>query len=151
MAIRAAREGDLEAVLSLYVKLYDTLMGLGMRYELDGEKLREMLPSQMKSKLCHILVSEEDGEINGFISASVSRIERRLKGGLVGVINDIYVETQSRGKGTASELLKNAEEWMRSSGAQSATCDIVVGNENGRGFWRAQGYEDMSISTFKPL
>lgn len=148
--IRQAVDADIDALVRMYGALYDMLSRQGMPYLLDRERTRDVLSAQIRSKLFCILVAERE-QPQGFISASVSRIDRKLQGALVGVVNDIYLEPAARGEGTASALLLKAEAWMRAAGAASVQCDVVVGNEIGHRFWRAHGYQDVSVSTYKKL
>lgn len=152
MNIRRADESDLKDIIAMYELLYSQLQSQGMPYELDPEQTFSSLTTQIRSKLFCILIAEDDSQNKlGFLSSSVSRIDRKLRGGLVGVINDVYLYPAGRGGGTASALLSEAEAWMRESGAQSAKCDVVVGNDEGLRFWHRHGYADVSISIHKSL
>ncbi len=151
MIIRPAQEADLPVLERMYAELYDMLSGVGMPYELDRDALADILSAQIRSRLFRLLLAENDGVCIGFISAGVSRIDRKFKGGLVGVVNDIFVEPSARKSGAAAALLEEAESWMRESGAKSVKCDIIVGNEGGHKFWTAHGYSDVSFSAHKEL
>lgn len=152
MVVRRAEDADIDVITSMYSELYKYLQTCGLRHEADIEQIKNSLKSQIRSKLFCILVAE-DGEkrLSGFISASVGRIDRRLRGGIIGIVNDIYVRPSERLSGAASALLDTAEGWMRESGAQSVTCDIIAGNEQGLKFWHKRGYANVSISAQKML
>lgn len=151
MEIRRAQETDIPALEGMYGKLYDLLTQAGMPYELDRDALGEILATQLRSRMLRILVAEHEGACVGFLSAGISRIDRKFKGGLIGVIHDVFVEPSARKLGAASALLEEAEAWLREMGAKSVTCDIVVGNEGGHKFWASRGYGDVSFSAQKEL
>lgn len=151
MEIRQAQEADIPALEEMYGKLYELLAQAGMPYELDRDALGEILSAQIRSRMLRILVAEHEGICVGFLSAGLSRIDRKFKGGLIGVIHDVFVQPSARKLGAASALLEEAEAWMREAGATSVTCDIVVGNEDGHRFWASRGYGDVSFSAQKEL
>ncbi|MEG1633449.1 MAG: GNAT family N-acetyltransferase [Oscillospiraceae bacterium] len=152
--IRPAAEGDIDALLALYGSLYDTLRGFGLPFELSPHELRQILAVMVKSKLCRLLIAEENGETLGFISAAVTRMDRKLRfegGNLIGTVNDICVSPACRGTGLAARLLSEAEDWFRASGAAVAECDILCGNLPAQGFWRKQGYTELALVSYKVL
>ena len=151
MNIRQAQEADIPALERMYGTLYDMLTEAGMPYELDSDALSEILSAQIRSRMLRLLVAEHEGACVGFLSAGISRIDRKFKGGLIGVIHDIFVEPSARKLGAASALLEKAECWMREAGAKAVKCDIVVGNEGGHRFWASHGYGDVSVSAQKEL
>ncbi|HBR08726.1 MAG TPA: hypothetical protein DD735_07515 [Clostridiales bacterium] len=151
MVIRRAEDADIGALMGMYRRLYAHLKACGLCYEPDFEQIENALSAQIRARLFCVLVAEGGGGLAGFISAAVSRVERRFKGGLVGVINDLYIEPSARGTGAASALADAAETWMRESGAESARCDIVAGNAGGFAFWHGRGYADASVAARKSL
>jgi ribosomal protein S18 acetylase RimI-like enzyme len=152
MANRRATEADLDDLIEMYADLYAGLRRVGLPFELeDSDRLRDILSTQMRSKLCAVFVAEQEGERVGFISVMLGKMERRLKGDLIGAVNDLYVKPEARGGGVASGLVREAEVWFVSLGAGAVEADVIWGNELGRSFWRRQGYGDMSVSIYKPL
>lgn len=151
MEIRKASKEKIVELLEMYDELYKVLRSYGMPFELNNNQMKHILEVQLESKMYNILIAEDCEESIGFISASISKIDRKLVGGMIGTINDIYVHNEARGRGIASALLSETEEWFRRVDVRTVKCDIVVKNDSALGFWRSHGYLDMSISALKSL
>ncbi len=152
--IRDGRPEDLETVVGLYRALYAELEGYGLIFSLEEEGLERALETQLRSKLCLVAVAEEEGELVGFLSAGVVRMDRKLSyegRSAMGLIHDLYLTPAARGRGTASALLDRAEGWMREAGAEVAECQVVRGNTLGAAFWSRRGYDPVSVTRAKPL
>ena len=149
--VKQAQIEDIDVIVCMYKELYLHLMRSGLPYESDVEQIQKSLLSQIQSKLFRIFVAERDGEIVGFLSACLRRIDRRFQGRVIGVINDLYVDTNQRNNAIGTTLVCEAESWMRRNGARTVQCDIVVGNVMALDFWHRRGYVDTSISAQKSL
>ena len=152
--IRAASIEDIQQLTELYKSMYDGhgRDGLHMPFTLDLPALCELLPTVIRSKLCFLYVAELSGRLCGFISASVVRPERRFTmDGKMGLISDVFVCRPHRGHKLAERLLRSAEHWMSQSGVTLIECNVLSGNSDGLGFWRAEGYESMAEICYKYL
>jgi hypothetical protein len=91
--IRKAGEQDLRSLLDMYDELYRILIGeYGFPFEFSREENRGALTVQLRSKLVNILVAELNGEVIGFVHASISRLDRWLSRGdlkAIGRIDDM--------------------------------------------------------------
>ena len=146
MLIRNALESDVPVIGELYEKMYDTLRDCGFPYALDAEALADVLKTLCKSRLCCLLAAEDESRIVGFISAALLRLDRKLKNedsAPVGIINDVFVLPELRGRGIASALCDAAEDWMRESGAKTVRAEVVSGNTGAFGFWKKRGCSDL--------
>ena len=146
MLIRNALETDIPALAELYGKMYDTLGDCGFPYALDTETLADVLKTLCKSRLCCLLTAEEEGKAVGFISAALLRLDRKLKNedsAPVGIVNDVFVLPELRGRGVAAALCDAAEDWMRENGAKTVRAEVVSGNRGALGFWKKRGCTDL--------
>ncbi len=154
MRIRKAQETDLPALFTLYDRLYDTLSGFGLPFSLNSDEMKGVLGAMLKSRFCLITVAEEDGRIVGFLSAGISRMDRKLQfqgQNMIGIVSDIYVEPALRGKGVAKELLACAEDWFRENGIGLIESYVVMENHASAAFFKKHGYSDMSRLMMKTL
>lgn len=154
MVIRKAEERDIPEIVRLHGEMYETLARCGFPYALDDEALLEVIATLQRSRLCCLMVAEEEGRVVGFISAALTRLDRKLKNedkSPVGIINDVYTVPEVRGRGTAAALCAAAEDWMRENGVLRCRAEIVSGNENAFAFWKKLGYTDMYTVVSKEL
>lgn len=153
VTVRPARLEDLSAIGRLYGDLYGLLQGMGLPFSLDDVGLQELLPVLLKSKMCCLAVSEAPcGEICGFLSAAITRMDRKLQfqgKNLMGKINDICVDEAYRGQGVAGALLQYAEAWMEDSGITICESEIVLQNARSLGFFQKNGYQPFCTLTYK--
>ncbi len=152
--IRDGRAEDLEELKKLYRALYGELRGYGLVFALDEGGLEPSLRAALSSKLCFLAVAEEEGALVGFLSAGVVRMDRKLSyegEKAMGLIHDLYLSPEVRGKGLAGALLDRAEEWMSAAGAGIVECQVVQGNALGEAFWSRRGYGAVSVTRAKGL
>lgn len=152
--IRDGESRDLAALMELYRALYVHLADRGLTFSLDESGLESALGAALRSKLCFLAVVEEDGELKGFLSAGIVRMDRKLNfrgGNTLGLIHDLYLVPEKRGQGLAGELLDRAERWFRGAEVKVVECQVVSGNEEGAAFWARRGYAPVSVTRMKAL
>lgn len=153
-AVRDGRPEDLEALLPLYDALYRELNGFGLAFTLSPEGMRGALSAQLRSKLCQVSVAEENGVLAGFLSAGILRMDRKLSlpgTRALGMIHDLYLSPEFRGRGLARALLDRAEDWLAGQGVTLVQCQVVEGNGPGTAFWARQGYAPTSTTRARIL
>ena len=60
-------------------------------------------------------------------------------------VEQFYVSRQYRGQGISDELMRHAEETIRSAGHLSMWLAVVAGNDRARGFYARQGWIDEGL------
>jgi diamine N-acetyltransferase len=70
---------------------------------------------------------------------------------LNGVVSDLVVAREYRGRGVGRRLLAEAEYWARLQGATTLELWVYEFNEGARGFYEAVGYGTLSRMMSKPL
>lgn len=63
-----------------------------------------------------------------------------------GIVENIYVIPDARGRGVGSALLKDAEDRLIERGAEVGALSVLAANQNGQDFYRAHGYEPHRIT-----
>lgn len=96
-----------------------------------------------------ILVARDDG-IRGFVmyTVEVERYEQDIRRGLV---ENLYVEPAYRNEGVGTALLNRAEQELSDRGVDVVALDVMADNEEGRRFYREQGYQPHRIELEKPV
>lgn len=88
-------------------------------------------------------VSEESGQITGFLDASLRLYADGCSTSPVGYIEGWYVDPQSRGAGVGRALVKAAEEWARSKGCTEMGSDALIGNLDSQRAHLRLGYTEV--------
>lgn len=156
--IRSAGVEDLPRLVSLYGSLYDLMHnGMGVPFELNESELQVLLPAILRSKLCYLAVAESStGEVCGFVYATASRMDRKLRFGdtvLAGKIQDICVAEEYRGNGIGTQLLASAEAWMQASSVGVGFCEseVALKNTPSMKLFQQNGYQPFCYLMFKAL
>lgn len=152
--VRSAEEADLGTLIPMFSTYLETLKAAGLRYDLRHEGVADLLTGRVRSRRTLLAVAEEDGELLGFVCASVSRMsgEYLCEGeGSIGYVDDIYVRPESRGRGVADALEEAAEDWLTQTGVRAVRVLVLFENAAGTAFWRKRGLEPMAAMCYKKL
>lgn len=152
--VRKLLEKDIPIVSGLYKKMYLEQKTFGMVFSLRQEEIGSILSSQLKSRLHYIKVLECDGNLYGFIAASLIKLQRKYTLGendFVGFINDLYVDPVLRCQGHAEKLLEAVEKEMRQAGIRHLELHVLQGNFDGIRFWNKNGFKSMMQVMYKSM
>jgi GNAT superfamily N-acetyltransferase len=89
-------------------------------------------------QLC--LVATDDGQVVGFVCASISTGTGLLPG-VIGEIDALYVTPAARGQGTSSALAQAGVAELRARGAGTIHNLICIEDRDAHVFWQSQGFE----------
>lgn len=156
IAVRAMAEDDLASVTRLYRDMYDEQQSMGMVMAFNHEEIADMLAAQLKSKLFVQAVAELEGRVQGFAIGSMVRVPKKYalpeaSVPFLGFIHDVYVSPPLRGTGTAVELTQALETHFAREGIRYVELHVLSGNERGKRFWSANGYQDVIQVMYKHL
>ncbi len=114
----------------------------------------EMLISGLREGGC-ILIAEIQGKNVGMISASVhnpSALEVIEMASIKrGVITELFVEADYRGKGVAIRLIEEAERWLKSNDCQLSFLNVLSGNGRAHSLYSHLGYKEYELIMMKRL
>ena len=138
MAIRAAAEGEFEQLWQIDQRC----LPAGIAYS------REELEWYMRRPQAFTLVSEQNGEIAGFVLADIAKVRRRPiptrltapAAESVGHVITIDVLARARRAGVGSELLQSAEKQLKESGCRTVLLETGVDNDSAIRFYKKHGY-----------
>jgi GNAT superfamily N-acetyltransferase len=164
IVVREFRSGDGHALLRMSQEnaRYHTRLAPDYFKEPDEEGFVDFIEgdTEWRSSPDNLsLVAEADGEVAGYLEASVQApletaqwqgqrdlAETRLYVNYVGTL-DVF-----KRKGVATRLVEEAEAWGRSKGGTVALCDTYIDSEVSVPFWEQRmGYTRRSIRLRKPL
>lgn len=149
VVIRHYREGDLDALLHLAVRL-----AIGIAPWRSESGMRAAARRWVETSIAKIgpdgtvFVAERDGVIVGF--ASVAR-DVAFTGEAQAYIGELAVATEIEGQGTGQALLAAVEEWARTQGLSLLVLDSGAANERGRRFYARSGFQEESVRLTKVL
>lgn len=131
------------AVAELFAAMYREEAAYGSLAVLapDGAALWLKGATAGLERFARLAVVEVNGQVVGFAHGTVRLLPDYLGGGAVGSITHIYVASSARRAGAASELLGSLEDWFRTKSVARTELTVMAGNDAGRAFWKACGYE----------
>lgn len=134
IAIRQAGLADIDALVPLfdaYRQFY------GRACNLDGA--REFLLARLNHNESTIFIAQDAGKAIGFAqlypSFSSASLARTF------ILNDLFVDENSRKKGTGRQLITAAVEHARSLGAVRLTLSTAIDNETAQALYNTTGWK----------
>jgi len=142
VAIRPAREDELEGVLAMYEWLFESP---GSRPEgWDRERAARALAEAIRSERSAVLVAKQDGRLVGICTAYLDlesvRFGRRCW------VEDLAVDPARRSEGVGAALLAEARSWARAAGATHLELDTGEGRADAQRFYERERPSWRSIS-----
>ncbi|MGC9152652.1 MAG: GNAT family N-acetyltransferase [Vulcanisaeta sp.] len=146
VTIREAREGDVEYLVDLVVRLkrlnseFDPLFSARSDC---AERAREYLLNAIRDNKNHlILVAEDMGKIVGVLKADI-RERLFYSPSIEGAIVDFYVMPEYRRKGLGRQMLERAITILRERGAQLITAEFPTQNQIAINFYNKMGFRSL--------
>ncbi|QLD91121.1 GNAT family N-acetyltransferase [Natronomonas salina] len=90
------------------------------------------------------LVARHDDDVVGFVTFG-QESERFQQDVTRGIVHNIYVEEDHRGKGIGTALLRTAEETLVDRGVDTLGLQAMAANDAAREFYRRHGYEPHQV------
>lgn len=111
----------------------------------DDEHKAEMRDIYEHTETQFVLVAEtENGELVGFLEASIRPFVEDCHSDHVGYLEGWYVEPEFRRYGIGRKLVRGAENWARGKGCREMASDAEVGNDLSLKAHQNLGYEETS-------
>ena len=150
MIIRKAERRDLEAVGRLGVMLMET------HYTFDPQRFlaagrgaargyASFLGSMLESPDACVFVSEEEGEVTGYVYVALEPLSWKELRGPAGFIHDVAVREESRRTGAATRLLETAVAWLREQGAPRVVLWSAAPNAGAQALFRKMGFRETMV------
>ncbi len=152
-AARPAREHDLPVIVELAGAAADEKVGQkggpiwarreGRPYPREGA-----LRAAMASSDHEVAVGTIDDTV---VAYGVVRLERLLDGGVLGIIDDIYVDPGARGVGVGETLMNHLLDWCRAHGCFGVDSLALPGDRATKNFFESFGLVARAIVVHRQL
>ena len=152
-AARTAVESDIPGVAALAGAATAEKLGqkggiLWARREGRPAPQEEALRSALAWPDHEVAVGTLDGVVVGY---GVVRTETLLDGGLLGVIEDIYVDPGARAVGVGETLMNHLIDWCRARGCFGVDSLALPGDRDTKNFFESFGLVARAIVVHRPL
>lgn len=140
--IRKYKNEDKESLRHLVIESNLYQKGALEKEALDKEKVKEQTSSLFDGVLEHpedqrYIVAEVDSQLVGFILVEVNGMYVGR-----GSIDDLYIQSEYRGKGIGKLLLQAAFDWLKSKGAKRVGLGVHKSNEIAIKLYMSMGFEE---------
>jgi GNAT superfamily N-acetyltransferase len=152
-AARTAVDADIPHVVTLAGAATAEKLGqkggvLWARREGRPAPYEDALCSALESPHHEVAVGTLDGVVVGY---GVVRVEKLLDGGLLGVIDDIYVDPGARAVGLGETLMNHLIDWCRARGCFGVDSLALPGDRHTKNFFESFGLVARAIVVHRPL
>ncbi|QJD29025.1 GNAT family N-acetyltransferase [Methylococcus geothermalis] len=137
--IRPAETRDIEAM----AELLGALFSIEADFAFDRDRQRQGLALLIGSGADRVLVAESDGRVVGM--CSVQTLISTAEGGRVGLVEDMVVAPEVRGKGIGRRLLGEIERWAADAGLTRLQLLADRTNEPALTFYDRLGWERTAL------
>ncbi len=154
MAIRPATSADLEAIVALWLEQWEAQYTADPRVgksPMAEMVMRRMFDEQLANERSRILVSEENGRVEGYAFGTIQENPPAVLDQCFGFVSDLAVTRESRRRGVGMRLVAMLEDWFRSKGLPYAIVNVVSRNADAGAFWGRAGYDDFVRKLRKTL
>jgi GNAT superfamily N-acetyltransferase len=150
---RTAAADDLPAIASLVAdaaaeKAEQKGGAIWYRRERPSAPAEARLASALASPDDEVAVGTLDGTVLGYATA---RIERLADGGLLGVLDELYVEPGARELGLGEALMDHVLAWCRDRGCFGIDSLALPGDRSTKNFFESFGLVARAIVVHRPL
>ena len=98
-----------------------------------------------------VLVADENGDVIGYAYAAVEGYDYMSLRGPAGVVHDVLVEPESRGRGVGRLLLDSALAFLQARGAPRVVLTTAEGNETAERLFARAGFRRTMIEMTREL
>ncbi len=152
--VRKAEKEDLDEIVDMWYELATDHQDMMEGYELcdDSKKnWREFVEKGFKKKGICTFVAETDSGVVGFLNVVIRERLDIFEEKRIGMILDVFIKEEERGKGYGSRLTEKAEEWIKDKKVKVAVLTVSPRNEKGVDYWEDKGYSTYLLKKRKEL
>lgn len=138
--IRPAQRSDIVGMSGLLAQLF----AIENDFIPDGQKQKLGLELLLSTPYSRVVVAED---LNGIVigMATVQTLVSTAEGGRVGLVEDVVVDQDRRGKGIGSALLNYLQVWAAENGLSRLQLAADCGNGAALEFYRSQGWKQTEL------
>ncbi len=109
------------------------------------------LGTQLDRADCVVLVAERDGDVVGYVWATLEELSWRELRDAAGFIDDVVVNEAGRRLGVATALIEAAADWLRAHGAPRVLLWTAEQNEGAQKLFAKLGFRRTMIEMTREL
>lgn len=140
-SIRRARRTDRERLEALWAQLLEEQSELDPRFEVAEdahERWANDFPLWLEDGTRRIYVAEPEGVVVGFVNAHRWGPPPIYKDASEVYVDELYVAPEARRRGWGRQLVDAVRGWADELQADRLRIGMLVANEEGAAFWKAQ-------------
>ncbi|MDZ7679652.1 MAG: GNAT family N-acetyltransferase [Acidimicrobiales bacterium] len=150
---RPATPGDLERIAELATAAIAELTpsrggAIWARREARPAPVEASLSAAIDNSDHHVVVGELDGVVVGYAAV---RIEVLRDGGLLAMLDDLYVDPEARGVGVGETMMNAVLGWADERGCLGIDSLALPGNRETKNFFESFGLVARAIVVHRPL
>lgn len=147
MPVEPATLDDLDALCDLWVTLAQEQRRHGSHLADEGNRtlMREALAAHVVDHTCFVVRESAAAAPIGFVSFELER-DALERDATRGVIQNLYVVPEARGRGHGTDLLDAAEGALTAAGAERLVLEAMWSNRAAREFYEERGYDPHRVS-----
>jgi ribosomal protein S18 acetylase RimI-like enzyme len=154
--VRRARPADLPTVGRLGALLVEEHYGFDPRRFLAArpgtpEGYASFMSTQLEDPDKAVLVADDKGDVVGYAYAVVEGYDYMALRGPAGVLHDIIVDPEHRGRGVGRLLLEAALEFFRSRGVPRVVLSTAEQNEPAQRLFASMGFRRTMVEMTREL
>lgn len=141
---RKASENDATAISLLWAEEFDYHSSLDPLYKRNEESekgIAEFIAKAVNDEDTFIYIAKLNDTIVGFVWCEIDKKPPCFTNRSYGIVSDIAVAKEQRGKGIAKELLKQALEWFKSKSISHIETRVLQSNPLATKFWQSSGFK----------
>ena len=120
------------------------LFGVEADFSADTKKQEQGLLAILGSKEAAAFVAAEGGLLIGMVTVQLTI--STAEGGPSGLLEDLFVKKERRGRGVATALVDAVEAWCSERSAHRVQLLVDLGNEGALKFYGARGYGETRMA-----
>ena len=143
LKLRPAVAADMDSLLQLLEQLFT----IEQDFTFISDKQRQGLELLLQSGSAHLVVAELSGEVVGM--ATLQILISTAEGGRAGLVEDVVVSADHRGKGIGQSLLSDLTEWAEKN--KLARLQLLADKDNQAAleFYSHQNWSQTSLLAFR--
>lgn len=152
--IRRAQARDMAFIIELWKKLSEELTESDERYALrpDAEIIwGKWVGARLRDSEAVALVAERGDDYVGYLVGHVEEAQPIFKHRRHGIVTDIFVAAEVRGKGVGKRLFKEAQRFFEEHDVKHLRINVLVKNAAARAFCDKLGFGDFLYRMWKAL
>jgi len=152
MKIRKAEPSDLTEIGDLWIELMDYHKELDpffTRSSQGAEVFNEYLSKQLESEQAAVFVAVDSAKMAGYTVVNISEYPPVFQKSRYGVISDMAVTKNCRGKGIGELLFRETQHWFAENNIDRIELRVSDANRNACGFWKKMGFTSFITTMYR--